>query len=357
MRFWDYLVAAAIGVGLLTGGCTENDQSIYRTVDLSKGSTLVTDAKARTVLNLPPGSGSSPGYNAPSRIICAEPSPDVAQAVSKSFGAELSGAIASEGSGQAQIAAAQAASLAELGKRLAAVQALRDGLYRACEAYANGAMTDASYAAILSGYRTTLETTLFGDFLSSRGSTSALVSATSNASTNASTSETGGQQTNSSTSGGTSAGAQTPAANTAGGQAPASAAAGGQTPAANTGGGQGPAPTATVSGTTNTTTGATGTQGSQTGPSIPPDQVAKSLQGMHSAVLVHDLVDYHPIVAACVVAMDRRGLNGSPVADATPFAQFCREKILPNVADAMQRGDGVLEKILAAMTAPALPPK
>ena len=189
MRMQNLVVLSAIGLSLLLGGCTENDQSIYRTVDLSKGSTLLTDAKTRTVLNLAPASGSSPGYIIPSRIICAEPSPDVAQAVSKSFGAELSAAVASEGSGQAQVAAAQAASIAELGKRLAAVQALRDGLYRACEAYANGAITDASYAAILGGYRTTLETTLFGDFLASRDSASAVASAGGNASTTGSANE------------------------------------------------------------------------------------------------------------------------------------------------------------------------
>jgi hypothetical protein len=149
MGMQSLVIPSTIGLSLLLGGCTENDQSIYRTVDLSQGSTLLTDAKTRTVLNMAPGGGSSPGYVIPSRVICAEPSPDVAQAVSKSFSAELSAAVAGEGSGQGQVSAAQAASVAELGKRLAAVQALRDGLYRACEAYANGAITDASYAAIL----------------------------------------------------------------------------------------------------------------------------------------------------------------------------------------------------------------
>ena len=244
-------ISSTIGLSLLLGGCTENDQSIYRTVDLSQGSTLLTDAKTRTVLNMAPGGGSSPGYVIPSRVICAEP---VAQAVSKSFSAELSAAVAGEGSGQGQVSAAQAASVAELGKRLAAVQALRDGLYRACEAYANGAITDASYAAILGGYRTTLETTLFGDFLSSRGSTSALVSATSSANTTANASETTQQPNNGATGG-----------NSTGGQAPPS--------------------TTTTGGTTNATTNAAGTQGSQTAPSLPPDQVAKSMRCAGSIVV------------------------------------------------------------------------
>jgi hypothetical protein len=325
MRMQKLVISSTIGLSLLLGGCTENDQSIYRTVDLSKGSTLLTDAKTRTVLNIAPGSGSSPGYVVPSRIICAEPSPDVAQAVSKSFGAELSAAIASEGSGQAQIAAAQAASVAELGKRLAAVQALRDGLYRACEAYANGAMTDASYAAILGGYRTTLETTLFGDFLSSRGSTSALVSATSNANTTGSANETS-QQSNNNTSTQGSASTQPPASSASP-----------------------PSTTTTTSGTTAATANAAGTQGTDTGPSLPPDQVAKSMQAMHRTAMIHDMFDYHPIVAACVVATDRRAPNGGPVTQPTAFARFCSERILPDLAQAIASGDVHLEKILKAM--------
>jgi hypothetical protein len=318
MGMQSLVIPSTIGLSLLLGGCTENDQSIYRTVDLSQGSTLLTDAKTRTVLNMAPGGGSSPGYVIPSRVICAEPSPDVAQAVSKSFSAELSAAVAGEGSGQGQVSAAQAASVAELGKRLAAVQALRDGLYRACEAYANGAITDASYAAILGGYRTTLETTLFGDFLSSRGSTSALVSATSSANTTANASETT-QQPNNGATGGSSTG------------------------------GQAPPSTTTTGGTTNATTNAAGTQGSQTAPSLPPDQVAKSMQGMHRTALIHDMFDYHPMVAACVVATDRRGPNGGPVTQPTAFATFCSEKILPSVAQAIAMGDAHLEKILSAM--------
>lgn len=314
MRMQNLVVLSAIGLSLLLGGCTENDQSIYRTVDLSKGSTLLTDAKTRTVLNLAPASGSSPGYIIPSRIICAEPSPDVAQAVSKSFGAELSAAVASEGSGQAQVAAAQAASIAELGKRLAAVQALRDGLYRACEAYANGAITDASYAAILGGYRTTLETTLFGDFLASRDSASAVASAGGNASTTGSANETL-QQSNSGNAGQAST---TPASSTS---------------------------STTPSNTTNTTSGATGTANATTSASATPgtvsgssasDQVAKSLQQMHRIALVHDLIDYRPLVAACVVATDRRTAPGSPP---TAFAVFCNSQILPDVAETIKKGE------------------
>ena len=48
----------------------------------------------------------------------------------------------------------------QLGERLATVQLLRDGLYRACEAFANGAISDATYAMIVSKIDDTMVTML-----------------------------------------------------------------------------------------------------------------------------------------------------------------------------------------------------
>lgn len=95
------------------------------------------------------------------RITCAEPSPDVAKAVSEAF--NLGGALdvaargaelPAEGAARASLAlsTARAEALAQLTNRLATIQLLRDGLYRACEAYANGALTKPSYAIITSRY-------------------------------------------------------------------------------------------------------------------------------------------------------------------------------------------------------------
>jgi myosin heavy subunit len=60
----------------------------------------------------------------------------------------------------AAITSATAESLAQLGERLATIQLLRDGLFRACEAYANGALSDMSYAILLSRYDDTMVTLL-----------------------------------------------------------------------------------------------------------------------------------------------------------------------------------------------------
>jgi hypothetical protein len=89
-------------------------------------------------------------------IICTEPSPDVAKALSAA--AEASGSAANKGS--FGVGGASAEAVLALAGRSTALLGLRDGLYRACEAYANGVIGADAYALILSRYGQ-LMTTLF----------------------------------------------------------------------------------------------------------------------------------------------------------------------------------------------------
>ncbi|MDJ0607412.1 MAG: hypothetical protein QNJ67_00420 [Kiloniellales bacterium] len=141
---------------LFATACAEWN-SIYRTQDL-KNESLVTDAKQRVVLNVPARGG--PAVNMPARIYCAEPSPDVAQALSQSLSAALEVEIGSKGKGSGQVAQSSVESIAQLGERLATIQLLRDGYYRTCEAYANGAVSDTTYAMILGGIDDVMATLL-----------------------------------------------------------------------------------------------------------------------------------------------------------------------------------------------------
>ena len=122
----------------------ENWHSIYRTADLDGGDSLITDAKQRVVTNV--ADFRREGH----RIVCAEPSPDVAQAIQAAVQAS-----ANVSNGQTQVGGqfgyAVAAQVAQLGERLAAIQLLRDKMYRACEAYANGAMRQAGYISLMPG--------------------------------------------------------------------------------------------------------------------------------------------------------------------------------------------------------------
>ena len=154
-------LAVVTGLGLVLAGCDSPAlwTSIYRTVPSDQ--TILTDAKQRSILNVAAAGG--PGRNRPTRIVCAEPSPDVAQAVSGAISAAIKVEIAGKGGGAASFGRSAADAVAQLGERLGTIQLLRDGLYRACEAYANGAITSTTYAMIVSRYDDTMVTLLMGE--------------------------------------------------------------------------------------------------------------------------------------------------------------------------------------------------
>jgi hypothetical protein len=138
--------AAMSVVAALLASCTES--SIYRTANFDGGTSAITDAKQRVLVN---SSGNVTwGKNRPKRIICAEPSPDVAQALSSAISSSFAGAIQGKGNVSADVSASMSQGIVQLGERLGTIQLLRDGLFRACEAYSNGAISDATYSLIVS---------------------------------------------------------------------------------------------------------------------------------------------------------------------------------------------------------------
>src|SRR5205814_4453676 len=134
--------------------------------------TMVTRADERLVMATP--ATVEDGRVKPRQVFCAEPSPDVAKAVSESL--NISAALDAVAKGRelpvegalktaAAISRARAESLAQLTNRLATIQLLRDGLYRACEAYANGAVSETTYAIILSRFDKLMVTLLTGELV------------------------------------------------------------------------------------------------------------------------------------------------------------------------------------------------
>lgn len=154
-------VTAAAVLALVVAGCSSNWKSIFRTADLDSGTSLITDAKQRVVINVP-ASGDI-GQNKPQRIVCAEPSPDVAQAVSDAISAALEVEVAGKGGGAFSFGRSTAEAVAQLGERLGTIQLLRDGFYRACEAYANGAINATTYSMIVSRIDDTMVTLLMSE--------------------------------------------------------------------------------------------------------------------------------------------------------------------------------------------------
>ena len=171
------LLAVGLLSALTLAGCGKNyeDHILYQ-IDDNK--TLITDAKQRVVLNQ---ARQGPDNRSGARIICAEPRPDVAQAFTQinSIATGLGGSkvgqfltrfIGSDnetasGAG-IQSVSAIATSLTKLGERLAVIQLFRDRMYRACEAYNNGALDAAGYTLMMARYDKTMATLLTAEIAS-----------------------------------------------------------------------------------------------------------------------------------------------------------------------------------------------
>ncbi len=113
-------------------------------------------------------------------VMCTEPTPDVAKALSSAASVTAQGGTTGV-NGSLAISAASAEALAELAGRSTALLGLRDGLYRACEAYSNGIIGQDAYAMVLARYGQLMTTLFVGQDIASavNGATKAGATATS----------------------------------------------------------------------------------------------------------------------------------------------------------------------------------
>lgn len=147
--------ALALTLPLLTG-CANY---IFNRFDIDgSNDSLSIDAKQRVILSTREG-----GRSRDRKIVCAEPSPDAFSV----YAASVSGSAAvsvptlipgaagnpatqgQAGQGSGGFAGASNESGASLAMRTQTIQLLRDGLYRACEAYMNGAIDQHQYNILL----------------------------------------------------------------------------------------------------------------------------------------------------------------------------------------------------------------
>jgi hypothetical protein len=118
---------------VVLAGCANFD-SIYRTIDVN-GKAVSIDAKQRAVFS---------ADATKKAVICAEPSPDALSA----YGASLSGTFAKSSTEQAQLAAALAEQSASIGLRTQSIQLMRDAMYRACEGYLSGGISEGEFYSL-----------------------------------------------------------------------------------------------------------------------------------------------------------------------------------------------------------------
>lgn len=137
--------------------------SVNKSLDTSRGvATLVTDAKERVISVRDALGGEYLGRLNPKQVLCTEPSPDIAQAVSDAVSANLGvekGLLKIGGA----ISNSYAESVVQLGERLGTIQLLRDKMYRACEAYANGAISATTYTLLMSRLDKSLTTLMLAE--------------------------------------------------------------------------------------------------------------------------------------------------------------------------------------------------
>ena len=148
-----------VSATLLLAACAQDNGTVLNRVELKKDEFFTTGARQRVVTNSEIGKKSTPGIADPLRLVCTEPSPDVAVAVANSFSSGLS--ILGKGSGS--ISAAQVEAMAQLVERTASIQLLRDKMYQTCLAYSNGAISGTTYSLVMSRLDDTIVSLLLGE--------------------------------------------------------------------------------------------------------------------------------------------------------------------------------------------------
>lgn len=137
----------------MLGGCA-SWTNYTAPIDLRKGSVSI-DVKQRVVFSQERNDITTDGAKTTERkrtVVCAEPSPDALTVIGASGGLSLN-----SGKGQAANAAlAIAEQGASIGLRTQSIQLLRDAMYRLCEGYAAGSISDADFASMQRRYQSTM---------------------------------------------------------------------------------------------------------------------------------------------------------------------------------------------------------
>lgn len=116
--------------------------SLRRGFDLDDGRSILVSPDERAITSTAVKRTSTPGQIHPVRVICSEPSPDVAKALEKS----LQAALSVKGQGEGSFSSSTAEAAIQLAERTASIQVLRDRMHHICQDYANGAISGSMYS-------------------------------------------------------------------------------------------------------------------------------------------------------------------------------------------------------------------
>ncbi len=149
----------ALACALTLAGCSIPGK-ILETFDIERDIIVKRDASQSVIINHKPNWMTRPGTVTPERVVCTEPSPDVATVLARSITAKVAA-----GEDSAEYAASSSQGLVQLAERTVAVQVLRERMFRACESYANGAITGTTYTLLMNRFDRAMVTVLFGEVM------------------------------------------------------------------------------------------------------------------------------------------------------------------------------------------------
>jgi hypothetical protein len=160
LQHWpNVFLAFLLGLTPVLAACAVAPKAFWTQTKLTKHDMMATDSRLRVIAEAEQGMFSTTGIVEPLRILCTEPSPDVATTLANSLGVGIS----VFGYGAGSLSTQQVEGLVQLGERTAAIQLLRDKMYQTCLAYANGAITGTSYSLIMSRLDDAIVTLSLGD--------------------------------------------------------------------------------------------------------------------------------------------------------------------------------------------------
>lgn len=131
--------------GALLAACMNDGGTIYKKDQFGPYNILSVDARQRLVIQ-----GAKLDDSGVERtVICTEPSPDAISAQAANLAASANATLPNNVQGGAQLAAGYSEAVASIAMRTQSIQVLRDGYFRLCEAYLNGAIDKDQYRRVM----------------------------------------------------------------------------------------------------------------------------------------------------------------------------------------------------------------
>ncbi len=152
-------IVVSLSVSLAIAGCDQTG-TIFKQLNINDGTGVSLDARQRTILVK---TNAGPQQNRD--VVCAEPSPDAMVARAAAIAAQAGGGSSGGAAAQGGFSSSSAESAASIGLRTQTITILRDMLYRACEGFMNGVISEFEYNAIVVNMDKTIVNALATDGL------------------------------------------------------------------------------------------------------------------------------------------------------------------------------------------------